>query len=149
MLSRRRLNVRRFSGFCVCFTDLLCIPLVDRDDTHAVAVGEFRDGSADCERRDEEWTKKAVASGFESALSVPLAVDDRSHGVLAVYASEPEAFSELERTVLAELGTNVANSIEVVTTRRTLHADTVAELSLQFDGTDTFLAQVASETGDA
>lgn len=147
MLSRRRLNIRRFSRFCVCFTDPLCIPLVDRDDKHAVAVGESRDGSVDCERspvgatdgalacpapavldrvslgedsaesavrtakkgnpitvdrvadrlRDEEWTKKAVASGLESALSVPLAVDDRSHGVIAAYASEPEAFTALPR----------------------------------------------------
>ena len=97
--------------------------------------------------RDEEWTKDALASNFESALSVPLAVDDRSHGVLAVYASEPEAFSALERTVFSELGTNVANSIEAVTTRRALHADTVAELSLRFDDADTFLAQFASKTG--
>lgn len=96
---------------------------------------------------DEKWAKDAVASGFESALCVPLAVDDRSHGVLAVYASESETFGELERTVLAELGTNVANSIEAVTTRRALHADTVTELSLRFCGEDTFLAQFASKTG--
>ncbi|MCU4972157.1 PAS domain S-box protein [Halobacteria archaeon AArc-m2/3/4] len=94
----------------------------------------------------EHWRRAALAQEFASCLSVPLAVDDYSYGVLTVYATEPETFGDLERTVFAELGESIANAITAVKTRQALHADTHLELTLQFDGPETCLGRLARET---
>ncbi|WP_226011295.1 PAS domain S-box protein [Halomicrobium salinisoli] len=93
----------------------------------------------------EDWRQAAVSNGFHSVVAVPLSVDEYSHGVLAVYADEPEGFGDLERTVFAELGRTIANAVDAVTTRTALHADTLVELTLAFDEADEFLARVARE----
>ncbi len=95
--------------------------------------------------QSEDWRQGAVSNGFHSVVAVPLSVDEYSHGVLAVYADEPDAFGDLERTVFAELGRTIANAVDAVTTRTALHADTLVELTLAFDDADEFLARVARE----
>jgi predicted DNA binding protein len=92
----------------------------------------------------EPWRKRALASDFHSVLSVPLTYEGYFYGVLAVYADEPDVFDDLERTVFAELGTNIANSINAIETRRALHADTLVELSLVVDPADTFHGRIAT-----
>ncbi|WP_207586409.1 bacterio-opsin activator domain-containing protein [Halomontanus rarus] len=95
----------------------------------------------------DAWRTAALARGFVSCLSVPLAVDDYSYGVLTVYATESETFGDLERTVFAELGESIANAITAVNTRQALHADTHLELELEFDSSETFLGRLARKTG--
>ncbi|RXK50547.1 PAS domain S-box protein [Halorientalis pallida] len=93
----------------------------------------------------EGWRKPALAHGFHSAVAVPLVFDEYSYGVLAVYATEPGAFGDLERTVFAELGESIANSITAAKTRQALHAETLLELELRFVDADDLLARIASE----
>jgi len=95
--------------------------------------------------REDAWRRGALANDFHSVISVPLAVDEYSHGVLTVYAGEPGVFGDLERTVFAELGQSIANAINAVSAREALHADTVVELTLQFDDPTGVLARVARD----
>ncbi|WP_424017239.1 PAS domain-containing protein [Halorientalis pallida] len=93
----------------------------------------------------EGWRKPALAHGFHSAVAVPLVFDEYSYGVLAVYATEPGAFGDLERSVFAELGESIANSITAAKTRQALHAETLLELELRFEDADDLLARIARE----
>ncbi|WP_135364851.1 PAS domain S-box protein [Halosimplex halophilum] len=91
----------------------------------------------------EDWRKAALAREFHSVVSVPLAFEEYFYGVLTVYASEPDDFGDLEREVFAELGENIAHSINAVETQRALHTDQRVELSLSFDADDDVLGRLA------
>ncbi|WP_175480122.1 bacterio-opsin activator domain-containing protein [Natrinema salaciae] len=91
----------------------------------------------------ETWRRSALAYGFSSCLSVPIWFDEYSYGVLSVYGNRPDIFDDLERTVFEELGESIANSITAVKTRQALQADTLLELTLRFEGAETFLGRVA------
>ncbi|QLH80759.1 PAS domain S-box protein [Halosimplex pelagicum] len=91
----------------------------------------------------EAWRKAALAREFHSVVSVPLAFEEYFYGVLTVYASEPDDFGDLEREVFAELGENIAYSINAVETQRALHTDQRVELTLSFDAEDDVLGRLA------
>ena len=95
----------------------------------------------------EPWRKTALGAEFESVLSVPLAFEEYFYGVLTVYANESEAFGDLEREVFAELGENIAHSINAVETQRALHTDQRVELTLDFEAEDDVLGRLACEAG--
>ncbi|QLH76503.1 PAS domain S-box protein [Halosimplex rubrum] len=91
----------------------------------------------------EPWRKAALAREFHSVVSVPLAFEEYFYGVLTVYASEPDDFGDLEREVFAELGENIAYSINAVETQRALHTDQRVELTLSFDAEEDVLGRLA------
>jgi len=91
----------------------------------------------------EDWRKAALAREFHSVVSVPLAFEEYFYGVLTVYASEPDDFGDLEREVFAELGENIAHSINAAETQRALHTDQRVELTLTFDAGDDVLGRLA------
>ena len=91
----------------------------------------------------EQWRKAALGREFHSVVSVPLAFDEYFYGVLTVYAGEPDDFGDLEREVFAELGENIAHSINAVETQRALHTDQRVELTLAFDAGDDVLGRLA------
>ncbi|WP_436908273.1 PAS domain S-box protein [Halosimplex marinum] len=95
----------------------------------------------------EDWRKAALAREFHSVVSVPLAFEEYFYGVLTVYASEPDDFGDLEREVFAELGENIAHSINAAETQRALHTDQRVELSLRFDADDDVLGRLARAAG--
>uniref|UniRef100_UPI003F579214 PAS domain S-box protein n=1 Tax=Halosimplex halobium TaxID=3396618 RepID=UPI003F579214 len=95
----------------------------------------------------EDWRKAALAREFHSVVSVPLAFEEYFYGVLTVYASEPDDFGDLEREVFAELGENIAHSINAAETQRALHTDQRVELSLSFDADDDVLGRLARAAG--
>lgn len=95
----------------------------------------------------EGWRRRAVDRGFQSVISVPLSDAEYTYGVLTVYADEPDAFGDLERTVLTELGGGIANAITAVKTRAALHAETLLELTLRLEGPDDLLSRLAAATG--
>jgi PAS domain S-box-containing protein len=97
---------------------------------------------ADLQR--ESWRKTALSQEFHSVVCVPLAYEEYFYGVLAVYADQPDAFTELEGTVFAELGETIAHSINAAETQQALHADTLTELSLRLEAEDSFLGQLAA-----
>ncbi|SEQ72687.1 PAS domain S-box protein [Natrinema salaciae] len=99
------------------------------------------------ELQDEVWRRQAVDRGFQSVISVPLSHAEYTYGVLTVYADEPDAFGDLERTVLTELGAGIANAITAVKTREALHAERLLELTLRIEGADNLLSRIATATG--
>ncbi|MFC7069585.1 bacterio-opsin activator domain-containing protein [Halobaculum lipolyticum] len=94
----------------------------------------------------EPWRKAALARGFRSAIAVPLSHDDIAHGVLAVYATRPDAFAELE-AVFAELGETIANAMSAADTRRALLTDTRTVLGFRVDADDDVLGWFARTVG--
>ncbi|NUB90262.1 PAS domain S-box protein [Haloterrigena sp. SYSU A121-1] len=96
----------------------------------------------------EAWRTNALDAGFQSAVAVPLTFEEYSYGVLTVYADEPDAFTDLERSVFAELGEGIANAINAAQTQEALHAETLVELTLDLE-TDDVLSRIATATGAA
>ncbi|WP_254521606.1 PAS domain S-box protein [Natrinema caseinilyticum] len=97
--------------------------------------------------QNDPWRRDALDRGFQSVISVPLSHAEYSYGVLTVYADDPDAFADLEQTVVTELGEGIANAITEVKTREALHAETLLELTLRIDGSADLLSRIASKTG--
>ncbi|MBX0323244.1 PAS domain S-box protein [Halomicroarcula sp. F13] len=60
----------------------------------------------------EPWREQALAHGFRAAAAVPLSYDGDWYGLLVVYADRPRVFDESERSLLAELGDDVAHAMQ-------------------------------------
>jgi PAS domain S-box-containing protein len=97
--------------------------------------------------RTGPWCTEAVSRDFQSVLSIPLAYDDVLFGTLTVYADHPDAFDEMVRSVLRELGDTVAAAINAVQRKEALRSDTVVELEYRVSDPSGVLSRVASETG--
>jgi PAS domain S-box-containing protein len=98
--------------------------------------------------RGSPWRREAFRREFQSAISVPLRYGDVTYGVLTVYADQPDVFDEMERSVFAELGETIANTMHAVDTQQALVSEQVVELEFQLRNESTsFLARVAGELG--
>lgn len=64
------------------------------------------------------WRSEALKRGYQSSISIPLAVDSRVFGALMIYAAEPDAFGEEEVSLLGELASDLAFGIQTIRTRR-------------------------------
>jgi phosphoserine phosphatase RsbU/P len=81
-------------------------------------------------RRDPRagtWRERALAHGFGSILVIPLSVDARVFGALAIYASEGAAFGPKERDLLSELADDLAFGLTTLQTR-SAHARAEAQI---------------------
>ncbi|WP_226038944.1 GAF domain-containing protein [Natrinema sp. DC36] len=110
-------------------------------DREATVVSNVADGL-----RDEPWRSEALAREYQSAASVPLSYDKFTYGVLTVYADRPDAFDDMIRAVLAELGETIASAIAAVERKRALVSDENTRLEFEVaDETFVFarLARVA------
>ncbi len=63
------------------------------------------------------WRQAAREYGVQSAIALPLRVDDKIFGALSLYAAEPDAFDEEEIKLLMEVADDLAFGIEVLRTR--------------------------------
>ena len=72
----------------------------------------------------EPWREAALARGFRSSAAIPLEYDDGRLGVLNVYADRPLAFEAAERELLAELGEEIAHTVDDLETRAELRRTT-------------------------
>jgi PAS domain S-box-containing protein len=97
-------------------------PLATAVEEERVAVStlDSGDGTVPDEALREENGARAVAA-------VPLAHGETLFGVLAVYASASGAFDEAERSLLVELGDDIAHALHSVRTQQEL-AETMATL---------------------
>ncbi|QSW99804.1 bacterio-opsin activator domain-containing protein [Haloterrigena alkaliphila] len=84
--------------------------------------------------RDEPWRSEALSREYQSVAGVPLAYDEFTYGVLTVYADRPDAFDEVTRTVLAELGETIASAIAAAERKQALLTD--SRTRLEFDVRD-------------
>jgi len=147
--SQTALDPRTWSGTSPEYLDRIPLddPTMDGDPAWAaVQTGEPRVVETVLEGiQTEGWRKQALVHGYQSIVSVPLAYEEYTYGVLTVYASEAGAFDDLERSVFAELGANIASSINAVETRRALHTDASLEVTLGFEQPEALLARLARQ----
>ncbi|MFC4448092.1 bacterio-opsin activator domain-containing protein [Halorussus aquaticus] len=111
----------------------------EREATHVSNVADHL--------RTGRWCKEAVSRDFQSVLSIPLTYDDVLFGTLTVYADRPDAFDDMVRSVLRELGDTVASAINAVQRKEALRSDAVVELEYRISDPTAVLHRLASETG--
>jgi PAS domain S-box-containing protein len=63
------------------------------------------------------WREEAVRRGYASSIALPINWNDRTAGVLTLYAAEPDAFDEEEINLLSELAADVGFGIDTIRTR--------------------------------
>lgn len=99
----------------------------------AIRTGESRvtDQLAGDESIPEPVRRATFARGLQSNLSTPLAYGNRIEGVLAVYSTRADAFSEPERFGFEALGEIIGFSIRATQQQNLLLSDTVIELMLR------------------
>jgi len=71
------------------------------------------------------------ADGVQSALHIPVVYGPNVHGVVGVYASGTEAFSERERASFETLGEVAGFAITAVRNRNLLLSDSIAEITFE------------------
>ena len=79
----------------------------------------------------EPWRDAAVEAGFGSMVAIPLTHGSATHGLLAVYAEQPNAFSRREIAGFETLGEVVGFALSAVQYRRLVEADSVLELEFE------------------
>lgn len=93
--------------------------------------------------RTDAWCKQAVSRDFQSVLAIPLVYDDVQLGTLSVYADHPDAFDEMVRSVLCELGETVASAINAVQRKEALRSDSAVELEYRITDSSAVLYRLA------
>jgi hypothetical protein len=82
------------------------------------------------------------ADGVQSALTIPVVYGPNVHGVVGVYASGTETFSERERASFETLGEVAGFAITAVRNRNLLLSDSVAEITFEL-GDSSVLARLS------
>jgi len=70
----------------------------------------------------EPWLEAVQEHDVTAICAVPLAYDETLHGLLVVGAAKPYAFDDRERSLLAELGDDIAYALDTLQTQRELEA---------------------------
>jgi len=95
------------------------------------------------DERVASWRDAALAREFRSAVVVPLSHDEAVHGVLAVYANQPGAFSQRAVEAFTVLGEMVGFAFTAVQNRQLLAHDKVVEMTFQSTSEDAYPLGVA------
>lgn len=94
----------------------------------------------------EPWRRAALDRGYRSVMALPVAYSGTDYGVLTIYDDEPEAFDELARSVLSELGEKAGYAINAVERKSGLTSEQSVELTFEF-GDSLALGRFAERTG--
>ncbi|MFC6940621.1 bacterio-opsin activator domain-containing protein [Salinirubellus sp. GCM10025818] len=97
--------------------------------------------------REEPWRKAALARDYLSVLSVPLAYDGLTYGVLTVYAGTQDAFDETSRAVIAELGETIASALSAIERRNALLTTSMTRVEFAVDDPSFVLSRLARSAG--
>jgi GAF domain-containing protein len=89
--------------------------------------------------------REAFAHGLQSSTAVPIRYGNSTYGVLSVYATHPDAFSERERESLETLGVTAGFVITAARQRNLLLSDTVVELVFSVADRDVAFVAAAAE----
>jgi len=126
----------------------LTVDLDETGDEHGPATRALQTGTVQVVNVDEAsfepWRAAAEARDVRSVAAVPLRHGETVYGVLAVYATRPDAFSEREQAGFGVLGETIGFVINAVKRRTLLFADRVTELEFEVGGTPCLLSEVAS-----
>ena len=82
----------------------------------------------------EPWREQAKAYGYQSSVAVPIVYEGIRYGVLNIYASSPNAFSEAETRILGRLGDGIGHAITAIERKNALVSDSVLELEFRAEG---------------
>jgi PAS domain S-box-containing protein len=97
--------------------------------------------------RDDQWRTDALVRDFMSVLSIPLLYNDLTHGVLTVYADSRDAFDEMTRAVLTELGETIAAALSAIERKQALLTQSTTRVEYAVDD-PTFLLSRLARTAD-
>lgn len=97
---------------------------------------------------ESSWAREALDRDYQSVLAVPLRFEDTDYGVLAVYCSEPEAFTEQMIAVAETLADTIAFNINSLETRRSILDDQPTEVTVSLGETETPMNRVADYAGE-
>lgn len=113
----------------------------------AVRTGETQvvEELVDDESVPEPVRREAFARGLQSSIAVPLRYGDTTYGILGVYATRPDAFSQREQESLETLGVATGFAINAARQRNLLLSDTVVELAFRVTDPDAFLAAASAQ----
>ncbi len=90
------------------------------------------------------WRKHALRHGIQSVVAVPVRYETTTHGVLSVASSDPGAFDEATRDVLAELGRSIGYAITVTERERALESEGTTELEFEIADEGLFMFRAAT-----
>jgi PAS domain S-box-containing protein len=96
--------------------------------------------------RAAAWREETLERGARSCIAIPLVYNESLHGVLTVYAGEPQP-DDRDHSVLTELGETIGHAIDAVETKRTLLTDEVTEVTVEIGDADDALAWLSRATG--
>ncbi len=123
----------------------------DAPSVWAARLGEpqFVDDLTDLLEAD--WQQTALEAGFRSAGALPLVYEDVQYGVLAVYHTQFDQFTDTERSLLCSLADLQAFALHDVETRQALAANGRVGLELRVSGSYYLndLAQHSQLRGDS
>lgn len=113
----------------------------------AMQTGETRvvGHLVDDESVPEPVRREAFARGLQSSITVPVRYGNTTYGVLGVYATRPDAFSEREQESFETLGVATGFVINATRQRNLLLSDTVIELSFRITDSDAFFAAASAQ----
>lgn len=138
---------RAWAGHDRGYLDSLSIPVAEEGTEPAGRTASTRDltlvSNVADQLRTEDWRKEALSRDYLSVMSVPLAYDDVTYGVLSVYAEVQDAFDELTQEVLIELGETIASATSAITRKNALLNPSMTRVVLEADDPSTVLYRLA------
>lgn len=93
----------------------------------------------------EQIRREAFAHGLQSSIAIPIQYGTTTYGVIGIYATHPDAFSDRERESLETLGEVIGFVINSARQRKLLLSNTVLELTFRITDTDACLVALATE----
>ena len=115
-------------------------------EQHTIETGEpaIVQPLGDAESVPEPVRRAAFADGLQSMLAVPLTYGSSVYGVVGIYTTDQNAFSERERASFGTLGEMAGFAVNATRNRSLLLSDTVVELTFEVGATSGPLAAVAT-----
>ncbi|SDF19240.1 PAS domain S-box protein [Halorientalis regularis] len=92
----------------------------------------------------EPFREPALDHGFRSVAVIPFTHRTVTHGMLAVYADRPGAFSDRERKAFEVLGEMVGFAISATQNRQLIESDVPIEMTLELDEPETFFGTASA-----
>jgi PAS domain S-box-containing protein len=146
----RTIRPAAYSGFEKGYLDTLQVTWADTERGRGPTGTAIRTGKL-CSCRNMltdpaflPWREEAIRRGYASSVSLPLSAEGEAFGALTIYSKEPDAFSDEELKLLAELAGDFAYGITVLRLRE---AHTRAEQALRESEERLRLAYEAADSG--
>jgi predicted DNA binding protein len=121
---------------------------VTTPEERAVETGQLQvvQPLTDSSAAPEAVRTAGFADGVQSALNIPVVYGSNVHGVVGVYASGTEAFSQREQASFETLGEVAGFAITAVRNRNLLLSDSIAEITFEL-GEDSVLVGLSRSLG--